>query len=286
MNASIAERTEQKCFQRCAVLKIDLTGRIVNIDSRAEKLLGMPGEELFGREIVEFLDKESYNAFIQVLNRRNRYESFYETTDLVFKTAQNRYISYATIISLNFIGGNPANYQLIINPFGNRVEVYSEPEKPAKSEEIPAQIFNYIAALSGNIDWEELLHVFLKTDKIIQAAVYFAGDKMLDLIAEVTQFDNANMETELYSSATRHLEVIAQQQPLLNYKAENSETPDEATIPDLKESCFPLINRNKCWGMLRFLHAGDIDQIDIEIKNLSRFLGNALYSFVSNETKK
>jgi PAS domain S-box-containing protein len=286
MNAVTAERTDKKKFQRCAVLKIDLAGRIVNIDSLTEKLLGLPGEELFGREIVEFLDNESYDAVMEVLNRRNRYESFYETTELVFRTRQNQYISYMTIISLNFIGGNPANYQLIINPFGDRVQVYSEMERPDKSEEISAQIFNYLAALNGNIDWEELLHVFLKSDKIILSAVYFAGDKMLDLIAEVTQFENANMEAELYTSATRHLEVVAKQQPLLDYGIEDTDMAEKIDLPELKESCFPLINRNKCWGMLRLLYTGDINQIDIEIKSLSGFLGNALYSFAAGDLKK
>jgi len=283
MNTLVNDRTNEKTFQRCAVLKIDLAGRIVNVDSRTEQLLGLPGEVLFGRDISEFLDKESYEAITQVINRRNRYESFYETTELSFKDAQNNYNSYTSIISLNFIGGNPANYQLIINPYNNRIPVYTEPDK---SEQISAQIYNYLAALKGNIDWEELLHVFLKSDRIIQAAVYYAGDKMLDLIAEVTQTDDTNLEPELYTSAPYHLEVVTIQKPLLNIIPDNSAETLNMDIPDLKESCFPLINCSKCWGILRFLHTGDINQIDIDINNLSGFLGNALYSFVITDIKK
>ncbi len=282
METQISSRTDKKSFRRCALLKIDLIGRIVNVDALVEQLLGLPSEELFGRDIAEFLDEESYAAVISVLNNRNRYESFYETTDLVFKDSQKNYIEYSSIISLNFIGGNPANYQIIINPFGNRISA----AEPDNLEEIPRQIFNYLAALKGNIDWEELMHVFLKSDKIIQSSIYSAGDKMLDLIADVSQSDDTDMEADLCTSEARYLEVISSQQPLLNHTIEIPDTPENIETPECMESCYPLVNKNKCWGMIRFFHSGDIEQVDIDLNSLTGFLGNALYSFLFGDANK
>ncbi len=283
MDAQISNRTDKKSFQRCALLKIDLIGRIVTVDHLTEQLLGLPGEELFGRDIAEFLNEESYEAIIKVLSNRNRYETFYETTELVFKDSQKNYNEYTATISLNFIGGNPANYQIIIYPYGKRLAAYNELDK---SEEISGQIFNYIAALKGNIDWEELLNVFLKSENIIQSAIYSAGDKMLALIASVSQSDNTKVEEDSYTSKIHHLEVVANQKPLLNHPIELPDTPEMTGFSGLAESCYPLVNRNKCWGMIRFLHMGNIEQIDFDLQALAGFLGNALYSFMCCHTNK
>ncbi len=102
-------------IRRCAVCKIDLKGRFVYIDDEFENLLGYTKEELFGKQLSEFLDEGSINLVEQLLGKRNHYETFYESTDIVIINRDSEHISANVIVALNFIAGNPVNFQLIIN---------------------------------------------------------------------------------------------------------------------------------------------------------------------------
>ncbi|MDF1544864.1 MAG: PAS domain-containing protein [bacterium] len=102
-------------LRRCAVCKIDLKGRFVYIDEEIENLLGFTKEELFGKSISDFLHGESQLLIESVLTHRNHYESFYDATEITVVDRHKTAISTTAIISLNFIAGNPVNYQLIIN---------------------------------------------------------------------------------------------------------------------------------------------------------------------------
>ncbi|MDH4155679.1 MAG: PAS domain-containing protein [candidate division Zixibacteria bacterium] len=102
-------------FTRCAVCKIDLKGRFVYIDDEVERLLGYSKEELFGRSLVDFLAGSSQEPINQLLAHRNHYEAFYDTTRVVLVSRNRQTIPVSLIVSLNFIAGNPVNFQLIIN---------------------------------------------------------------------------------------------------------------------------------------------------------------------------
>lgn len=114
---------EHRLSCRCAVFKIDLKGRFVYIDDETEELLGFPRDELFGRSIYEFISNDSHQILDHILARRNRYESFYESLPLKVRTADGELRQFETVISLNFITGNPVNYQLILVP--SRIEKIS-----------------------------------------------------------------------------------------------------------------------------------------------------------------
>ncbi len=113
-NANAAIGTDNR-LRRCAVCKIDLKGRFVYIDEEIENLLGFTKEELFGKSISEFLVEESQLLIENVLIHRNHYESFYDATEISVVDRNKNAILTSAIISLNFIAGNPVNYQLIIN---------------------------------------------------------------------------------------------------------------------------------------------------------------------------
>ena len=106
------------------------------------------------------------------------------------------------------------------------------------------------------------------------------------MIASVSQSDNIKIEANLYTTETDHLKVMANQKPLLNHPIGIPDTPAMIEFSGLVESCYPLINRNKCWGMIRFLHMGEIEQINFDLHALASFLGNALYSFACGDTNK
>lgn len=116
MNASEV-KSASNVFKRCPVCKIDLKGRFVYLDDHFEQLLSVPTEELYGKSIFEFIDKSSSSAIEHLLSQRNHYEKFYDTTTIVLLNHEQKRIPARIVASLNFISGNPVNFQLIIDPY-------------------------------------------------------------------------------------------------------------------------------------------------------------------------
>ncbi|MBN1212436.1 MAG: PAS domain-containing protein [candidate division Zixibacteria bacterium] len=102
-------------IKRCAVCKIDLKGRFVYIDDGIEKILGYTKEELFGKLFLDFLKETDHEVFNQLLVHRNHYESFFETANIHLVNRLGQVIPATVVVSLNFIAGNPVNFQIIIN---------------------------------------------------------------------------------------------------------------------------------------------------------------------------
>jgi len=102
-------------LRRCAICKIDLKGRFVFIDDTVENLLELNKEELFGKSVFEFLDSHSIDLVNQIINQRNRYESFFDSAELTLISINKHVIPTRAIISLNFNAGNPVNFQFILD---------------------------------------------------------------------------------------------------------------------------------------------------------------------------
>jgi PAS domain S-box-containing protein len=108
--------TDNSVSTACAVFKIDLRGRFVYIDDETEELLGLTREELFGKSIYEFISSDSHQVLDIILGNHKRYESFYESLSLTMREGGGRLRRLDTVITLNFIAGNPVNYQFILLP--------------------------------------------------------------------------------------------------------------------------------------------------------------------------
>lgn len=106
----------QAVSKRCAVAKIDLKGKFVYIDDSLEELFGEKRENLFGRDIKEFLTSESEQIINQIISVRNHYETFYEAATLDIKTGNDQLNKLRAVFSLNFASGNPVNFLVIIDP--------------------------------------------------------------------------------------------------------------------------------------------------------------------------
>lgn len=102
-------------IKRCAVCKIDLKGRFVYIDDGIEKILGYTKEELFGKTFRNFLKDSDHDLIKQLLAHRNHFETYFETANIHLVNRHQQIIPATLVISLNFIAGNPVNYQIIIN---------------------------------------------------------------------------------------------------------------------------------------------------------------------------
>ena len=104
--------------KRCAVCKIDRKGRFILADHEAEKLFGLSEVKLFGQPFVDFLVPSDRNAVQQMTEDRNPYETVYDAARLTIVDAHGHTIPAMVILSVNFGGGNPANYQIVIIPEG------------------------------------------------------------------------------------------------------------------------------------------------------------------------
>ncbi|MBD3401376.1 PAS domain S-box protein [candidate division GN15 bacterium] len=110
-----ANSTSETPVKSCAVCKVDLRGRFVYVDSHVEAMFGLSQEELFGRELKEFVDECHHEVVDRLLVRHSRFETFFETADLLLYDANGRPVPASTIVSLNFVAGNPVNFQVVFH---------------------------------------------------------------------------------------------------------------------------------------------------------------------------
>ncbi|PWB68489.1 hypothetical protein C3F09_11555 [candidate division GN15 bacterium] len=101
--------------KRCAVCKIDLKGRFVYVDDATENLTGYTKEELFGKSFLDFVTEAGHPLVGHVLYHRNHYETFFDSVRLEIIDRNKNARAASVIFSLNFIAGNPVNFQVIID---------------------------------------------------------------------------------------------------------------------------------------------------------------------------
>jgi len=173
-------------FKRCGVCKIDLKGNFVFIDDETELFLGWPKEELFGKSLFDFLDKSSQSLIEELLTRRNHYETFYDTTTVTFVDRTNKPTKVSLVVSLNFIAGNPVNFQLIINRYEGNIT-------DDGNSLLWFALYDFINSLSGIGDvfnWREHLRLLRKLTGASQLAVYKIMEQSLEPRAVVTDDDS------------------------------------------------------------------------------------------------
>lgn len=118
---------------RCAVFKIDLKGQFVYIDDETEELTGSSREELFGKSLYGFVPDDCRHLLDNILNRPKRHDMVCQAWPLVLKTSENEREEFRAIVTLNFIGESPANYQFILVPGQAAPAAPSSKEQPRES---------------------------------------------------------------------------------------------------------------------------------------------------------
>ena len=102
-------------IRRCAVCRINLKGRFVYVDDGIENLTGFTREELFGKSFLDFVDDLDRPIVLQMMQQRNHFESNFDITRLHIVSRDQIRIPANVVVSLNFIAGNPVNYQIIVD---------------------------------------------------------------------------------------------------------------------------------------------------------------------------
>ena len=274
MNSPVTDpRAVERRLKRCAVFKIDLKGRFVYIDDLTEEILHCPRENLFGRDIKGFLSEESYTTLKTIFQRCRHYETFFEAVELNFVNSQGEGQLYDAVISLNFIAGNPANYQVVLLPPIRSAATGTDAYLFGTLRET---LTDSIAGTSTNIDWQSITMSILKHPAILQNGIYeYDGNRLRLLGASSVDYpyridfgdiEQSREEFDAQNTAGENIKCT-----LLSINEQ-----DGAKLADL---WYSLVCRGEKWGMLRIICRGDYQQLDTELRNLSRFLGNALYSF-------
>jgi PAS domain-containing protein len=257
---------------RCAIFKIDLGGRFVYIDEKTEKLLKVPSESLFGQNIDNYLDKNSAETIRDILNYGRLYETFYEYADLKFIDSAQQIHPCDVIISLNFIGGNPANFQVVVAP-ENKIERGPAESTPEYEWEQP--LYSWLAELHDSPDWEELLELLLIEDGIVQTALYLIWDDNLEFLAGKSRPEYSKKGYDLSIIDDQHKKAVEQNNPII--------IDGRDKFDGLTDACYPLICRDQLWGMLRIVTVGGFKKLSRQLAAVAGFLGNGLAGYFSLE---
>lgn len=152
---------------RCAVCKIDRKGRIVYLDSEAEKLFGSTQVDLFGRPLAEFLVPYDRPLLEDMTSQFNHYETFYDAAHVTLLDTNARHVPASLIISLNFDAGNPVNFQIIINPEPDSQDDTESSGQPAEEffgrliERHPSAVDTSVASAIRDFTGAWCIQVFL-----------------------------------------------------------------------------------------------------------------------------
>lgn len=282
MLSTIADRrTAESGIVKCPIFKIDLKGRFVYVDDLTERLLGRPQDMLFGRSLGNFLSEKSWSTLSAIFQRYRHYETSFEALELEFVNSENDRQALMAIISLNFIAGNPANYQMVLIPALNAGEPTSD---LFRQEGLFALLFELVSCGDSDQIWKRLMEIMLQLEELSHIAIYQQMDNSLHLLGG-SNAPRLGSNSELSPISDDHLAVVLNSHPFINAEYSMAETIDNLTPKILTEICHPLMHGDKCWGMARYIVSKDSLNLEEILLRASRYIGNALYWF-TEESKK
>ena len=191
-------------IERCALCKIDLKGRFSYLDEEFMSLTGYSDEELLGKSISKILDADSGELIRSLVTDRNHYDTFFDSVKLTVITKQNRKLSLCAVVSLNFIGGNPVNLQMILTKASgaSRTEIYANPDQTSS---------DFLSNLSEMDDFKnlnELLQLILGFAGAGQLGIYDYDSSTMSLKKSVNDENDAQYaNSEMPSTSIVHLMV-------------------------------------------------------------------------------
>lgn len=138
---SVAATEQTTSIRRCALCKIDRKGRFILANQEAQRLFGLSEVELFGKPFVDFLQPSDRQAYLQLIKNRSPYDTGYDSARIAMVGTNGLPIPVTLFVSVNFGGGNPANYQVVIRP--------DDPAGPTAGSDRPQS------------SWEDLVRLLL-----------------------------------------------------------------------------------------------------------------------------
>jgi hypothetical protein len=246
---------DQSLLQRCAVCKIDLKGRFAFIDEEFLNLTGYSYEDLLGKPLSGVLDATGQELIHKLLSGRSHYETVYDSAPLTLIDKNQRTLRVSAIMFLNFIGGNPVNFQLIISS-----QRFASINKENAQHEATLEVFiKELSTIDATHDWPGILMALLKLSSAGQAAWY--GFDKGSLIPMATAVDDSQAKfaaKEISQISSWHLKVAENEEEYDFTDGESIRKAVEASkeAPNEFISTFQI---NKDKFLLRLVFADDID---------------------------
>ena len=191
-------------IERCALCKIDLKGRFAYLDEEFMSLTGYGDEELLGKPISKILDADSGELIRSLVTDRNHYDTSFDSVKLTLITKQNIKLSLCAIVSLNFIGGNPVNFQMILTKASRagRTEAYSAPDESYQ------ELLSNLSEIDDYKNLNELLQSILGFTGAGQLGIYNYDNSTMSLMISVNDENNAKYtNSEMPATSIVHLMV-------------------------------------------------------------------------------
>jgi len=274
MTSAVRERRKNKAqLTQCAVFKVDRKGRFVFVDDLTEKILAAKCEDLYVKDIQDFLDESSRTALVHILECDKTYETFYRPLVLVIRDTNGGEHRHTAVVSLNFVAGNPANYQIVLIPETltptERIEVVSQ---TSEVDSVQQKLFEYVAVRHDNeVDWETVAGILLELPSVRQVTLYrvHSGD-LIPLASSSrrphsgTGIDSKQYDKDMFASVSVG-ETFAR------------EYPADQRDPEFgAELACPLGGRDHIWGCIRFIHCNEYPALPDEARLVVDFIGTAL----------
>ncbi len=272
IDAAIERKQTTKESKRCPVFKIDLKGHFVNIDDLTSDLIGLPDENLFGRNIKEFLDKDSNRKLIEIIQYGNRFDSCYESIELVIIDNKKKQHKHNAIVSLNFIAGNPSNYQVILME-SNQLDSATE-NRTNNIELILKKLFELFSDFARNADWQKLAELLLKNMQFSQVGIYKYIDSGLALLSDSSE-QKGKSKVDFSVTDEKHLQVITDHKQTVISDNENE---------SIEYSC-PLIFDNSCWGLIRCVASEESTGIEEELALVTSYVGPVFGVYIKSHSQ-
>lgn len=164
---------------QCAVCKVDLRGRFVFADDHVEEMLGLSQEDLFGREFKEFVDESQHAVVDRLFTRHSRFETVFETADLLLYRDGNKPVPVSIIASLNFVAGNPVNFQVVLQKFKSTPQASSADFTTIDRWSAAATI---LTSLANGLHWTEVVAALNDLTDARETLVYRLTDDHPELV--------------------------------------------------------------------------------------------------------
>ena len=191
-------------LQRCAVCKIDLKGRFAFIDEEFLVLTGYSYEELLGKPASGILEPASRDLINRLISGRSHYEAVFDSAPLTLITKNKQSLGVSAIMFLNFSGGNPVNFQLILST----QQIPQRAKAVSVDEDMLTEFIKKLAVIDTTNDWQGILGALLKLSSAGQAGWYGFDNGHLVPMATVTNgSDAAFVGKELTAATGWHLKI-------------------------------------------------------------------------------
>ncbi len=261
---------QQRRQDQCPVFKIDRQGRFVYIDSRTEKLLGVSAEELFVKNIEEFLDKESFDSLRRILESGRSCETFHYPLKVNIYDIAGKTHSFSAVVSQNFVAGNPANYQLILvpnEPSTERREAYVADEH---KKDIIAELAHTVVE-AEEIELSQIAETIVTDENILSVEIYSLKKDQPELLASATRrpYTRADKTPDKISSDVIESLINGNK---VSHQADLKTVNMLTTGERLVESIFPLGRDGRTLGILKLVHEPSRGKDDAVPDKLARFL--------------